>query len=258
MSRLLLRSIISLFAVTSLAAGGLPPAHAAPVTTMVGAVSDLTMPTRPGGVAVDASGTVFVTQAGPNQVSVFEPGMSTRNEARTLTVGVNFPVDVAVNPVTGEIVVANYGDNTVVVFDSAGTLRRTLQVPNPVGVAVSTSGLLLVSSASEKKVRVYAETSTTPLRSIDVVDQPAGLAVDPLTNVLYVAYNITNMVAAFSITSGLILPGLVTGLATPRDVEVQPQTGLVYVSQGAGGRVDAFARGTTAPLPEHPSRIRWA
>jgi DNA-binding beta-propeller fold protein YncE len=249
MSRLLLRSIISLFAVTSLAAGGLPPANAAPVTAMVGAVSDLTMPTRPGGVAVDASGTVFVTQAGPNQVSVFEPGMSTRNEARTLT-GVNFPVDVAVNPVTGEIVVANYGDNTVVVFDSAGTLRRTLHVPDPVGVAVSTSGLLLVSSASEKRVRVYAETSTTPLRSIEVVNQPAGIAIDPLTDVLYVAYTTSNVVAAFSIASGLVLPGLVTGLATPRDVEVQPQTGLVYVSQGAGGRVDAFARGTTALLPE--------
>jgi DNA-binding beta-propeller fold protein YncE len=240
---------ITALSAAALVAAAVGPVAAVPMPTLVDAVSDLSVPSRPIGVTVDTPGTVYVALPGPGKVLVFEAGMTTPNEARTLS-GLSGPEDVAVVPSTGDIWVANWGGNSVSVFDSAGTLRRTFTVPSPTGLAVSATGQVLVSSASEHSVRVYPATGTTLIRSIEVVHQPAGIAVDPVTNILYVAYPNNDMVASFLIDPGMILPGFVTGLDSPRDVAVQPQTGLVYVSEGFGGRVSAFARGTTVLLPE--------
>ncbi len=240
---------ITALSAAALVAAGIGPAVAVPMPTLVGPVSDISMPFRPTGLAVDSAGTAFVTHFAPGQVSVVEPGMTTRNEARTLT-GLNGPADAIHVPSTGDVWVANWGGNTVSVFDSGGTLRRTFAVPTPIGLAATAGGQVLVSSASEKTVRVYPAAGTTLIRSIDVVNEPGGIAVDPSTNVLYVAYPNHGMVASFLIDPGIILPGFVTGLNSPRDVTVQPQTGLVYVSEGLGGRVSVFARGSTTLLPE--------
>ncbi len=122
-------------------------------------------------------------------------------------------------------------------------------MPDPTGVAVTSTGLILVASFNGRLVHVFQGTNTTESRTINVVNRPGGIAVDPVGNDLYVTYPDTGQVRIFGIDSGIILPGGLNGLGNPFDIAFQPQTGTFYVTDyaaGVGTIVHAFARGAIA------------
>ncbi len=89
-----------------------------PVPAFVSSVSTLAMSVRPSGIAVDGSGNTYVAAWGDGSgtdVFVFDAGSPSKNDAKTLT-GLSSPWDVAIHPVTGEILVSNWNADTVSVF----------------------------------------------------------------------------------------------------------------------------------------------
>ena len=151
-----------MLSVVALVASGASPITAMPVPSAVVPATTLTMPVRGGGLAVDASGSVYVAGFGApsNQVSVFDAGAPLRNESRTLA-GLSGPWDVAINPVSAEVLVSNFAANSVSVFSKEGVLSRTLvDVPTPTGLTVTDSGLILVGSWTNHAVYVFEGTNT--------------------------------------------------------------------------------------------------
>ncbi|MGB3676304.1 MAG: fibronectin type III domain-containing protein [Candidatus Nanopelagicales bacterium] len=246
---------VAVLSVVALVASGASPIAAVPVPAVVVPSSVLTMPVRGGGLAVDASGSVYVAGYGApsNQVSVFDAGVALRNEARTLT-GLSGPWDVAIHPVSGEILVSNYAVNTVSVFNGTGVLNRTLVgVPNPTGLAVTASGVILVGSWSNHAVYVFEGTNTHASRTIETTVPAAGIAVDPVWNFLYVAHPAIDAVRVYNVETGAPEGGWgIPGVDEPYDVALQLPTGMFYVSEwaaNAGTLVKAFARGTSVADP---------
>lgn len=246
---------IAVLSAVALVASGASPVTAVPMPAVVVPSSVLTMPVRGGGLAVDAAGSVYVAGYGApsNQVSVFDAGAPTRNEARTLT-GVSGPWDVAIHPVSGEILVSNYAVNTVSVFNREGVLNRTLvDVPSPTGLAVTASGLILVASASNHAIYVFEGANTHASRTIETTIPATGIAVDPLWNYLYVAHPTVDAVRVYNVDTGAPVAGWgFPGVDAAYDVALQLPTGVFYVSEWAGNAgtvVKAFARGTNVVDP---------
>ena len=242
---------IAVLSVVALVASGASPVAAVPVPAFVAPVTTLTMPVRPSGLAIDASGNAYVAGwdlGSGTEVLVFDAS-GAKVDAKKLT-GLSSPWDVAVHPVTGEILVSNWSANTVSVFSPGGSLSRTLTgVPGPTGVAVTSTGLILVASYTGGLVHVFEGTNTTESRTINVVNKPAGIAADPIGNHLYVTYPDNGQVRIFSIDSGILLPGGIGGLVDPYDIALQPQTGTFFVTDYAaagGSLVYAFMRGSVA------------
>jgi YVTN family beta-propeller protein len=77
--------------------------------------------------------------------------------------------------------VANSGDNTVSVIDTANrAVVATVIVNSPFGVAVSPNGQdVYVSKVGNNKVRVIATATNTKVAAIPVGRNPTGVAIGP-------------------------------------------------------------------------------
>ena len=243
--------LVTSLAALALAASASERVSAVPASALlaVSPVSTLTMPAeQPRGIAIDRSGTVYVTGYGGGvgtRAFVFEPGATTTTS--TLT-GLQSPWDVAIQPTTGEVYVSNYWRDTVSVFrpGEASPTRTLIGVRAPVGLAFDLNGNLLVSSYVENNVAVFEAGHFTPSRVIPTVAEPGGIAVDPLSNYLYVTSPNTGEVAVYDLTNGQSVPGLwLSGLGMPWDLDLQLSTGVFFVSEYQSGRVSAYVRGTT-------------
>jgi hypothetical protein len=224
---------ITVLSVVALVASGGSPLYAA-LPAEVSPTSTITMPVRPAGLAIDSSGTTHVAGYGTGagtEVLILNPAGSS---VGTLT-GLSAPWDVAINPRNGEILVSNWSANTVSVFTSARVLARTLGVNQPTGLAVTEAGQTLVGSWADKGIYVFEGASTTAARFINTVSEPGGMAVDPSSNLVYVAFPTQNLVARFAVDSGILIPGLLGGFVLPWDVALQAQTGMLFVTNYAGG-----------------------
>ena len=168
------------------------------------------------GVAVDATtNTIYVTNLSASTVSVIDGAtcdgttQSSCTPVATVSVGAE-PTDVAVDPITNTIYVANYGSGTVSVIDGA-TCDGFTQ-----------SGCTAVPT------------------TVSVGSSPRGVAVDPITNTIYVANEGT--AGTVSVIDGATCDGTTfsssgcTPVATvsvgaePTGVAVDPATNTVYVA----------------------------
>jgi DNA-binding beta-propeller fold protein YncE len=87
----------------------------------------------PTGLAVDASGNLYVSNFNANTVQVYNPA---HKLIRTIRNGVNQPYGLAVDGL-GFLRVANFGAGTVTSYDSTGKLSDTLTgLVNPILLAV--------------------------------------------------------------------------------------------------------------------------
>ena len=110
------------------------------------------------GIAISSTGAnagkVYVTNNASGTVSVISGGSVTG----TISVG-GGPSAVAVAPVgnanAGYVYVTNYNDGTVSVINPSGTVVATLTVgANPIGVAVSSGGVVYVANSGSNTVSV--------------------------------------------------------------------------------------------------------
>lgn len=109
----------------------------------------------PIGVAVDASGNVYVTESSGGRLIVYNKFGSFQKELK----GLSKPTGVAVDP-WGRIYVSNTGAKTVNVYDSGLTPLFTLgrgSVPlaYPTAVAVDSSGNAYVADSKDNRIKVF-------------------------------------------------------------------------------------------------------
>jgi sugar lactone lactonase YvrE len=150
----------------------------------------------------------------------------------TLSSGINVPQSVAVDN-AGNVLVADYGNNTVEKFSVGGTLLWTQSsgVSNPVSVAVDSLGDVFVAANGN----IYGNGAVTEFSSSGVllqtlsngVSNPYGVAVDSVGDV-FVANNFTNTVEAFS-ASGALLWAQSSGVTQPQSIAVD-SAGNVFVA----------------------------
>ena len=161
------------------------------------------------------------------------------------------PQGVAVDPATGDIYVADFGNGRVQIFDPS--LRNTGNITGglrtPAGVAVDgATGTVYVTDLSGNRVAAF-DAAGNPLPGITGgLDGPYGVAVDGSTGDVYVANTGNNRVLVFD--SDLNHTGTITGTATdpfdyPAGVAVDGTTGTVYVADPFRNRVTAFERDGT-------------
>ena len=226
----------------------------------------------PFGVAVDSSGNVYVTDQGNNRVQKFTStgtyisqlgcpsGACSAGSANGQFMG---PFGVAVDS-SGNVYVADYGNNRVEKFTGTGTYLSQLGCPTgacssgsgngqfnePSGVAVDSSGNVYVTDFQNNRVEKFTSTGlfVTKWGSLGSgdgqFDAPYGVAVDGSGNV-YVADFGNDRVEKFTSTGLFVTkwgsgPGSGNGqFDVPYGVAVDG-SGNVYVADSGNHRVEKF------------------
>jgi YVTN family beta-propeller protein len=166
----------------------------------------------------------------------------------TLAVGTT-PLSVAVNPVTNNVYVANYGSNTVRAIDGATNHATTVAAgtgPNSVAVNAVTNMIYVTNSGSNTVTVINGATNGTT--TVAVGTAPISVAVNPVTNKIYVANGGSGTVT--------VINGATNSTATvavgsdPCSVAVNPVTNVIYVANQGSGSVTVIngANNSTATV----------
>ncbi len=202
----------------------------------------------PGGVAVDASGAVYVTNQGMyGRVVKLAPGSDTPTVLPFT--GLYQPQAVAVDS-AGAVYVTDF--NHRVVMMAPGSNNQT-QLPftglrYPEGLVVDSAGSVYVADrGNDRVVKLPAGTNTPTVLPFTGLNNPDGVAVDGAGNV-YVTDSDNNRVVklAAGSTEQTVLP--FTGISVPWGVVVDP-AGNVYVSEHDNNQVLKLPPSSNAPTP---------
>ena len=216
---------------------------------------------QPFAVAVNpATNKIYVVNNGPNTVTVID---GATNTTRTVQVG-RTPVAIAVDPVTNEVYVANSGDGTVTVINEAQVITKTIPVgmnpqaiivnaiTNKIYVAAENGNLISVFNPNGQVVVIDGTTDTVKT-TIPGGKNPFAIALNPVTNRIYVANNSNGSNSTVSVINGSsdsVIATIDVG-NSPNALAVNPVTNKVYVIDDSGldvidGLSDTLR--TTTPL----------
>jgi hypothetical protein len=208
------------------AKGELAPDTVTPIVPKTGTVSNLR------GIAVDASGNVYLASAEAGTVSEFSATGEPVDE--NFITGFSEPYALAVDA-SGNIYVA--GDSGTREYTSAGVCISPCGPinadPDNVGVGVDSLGDVLVTDAAVGAVDVYkpnAEHSLIESPQLDLggtFASPRGLAVDTATNILYVDDEGSQAVKIFELIK-----------AKPPVVKTEPATQVRGAVEALNGTVN--------------------
>jgi serine/threonine-protein kinase len=202
----------------------------------------------PGGVAVDASGDVYVTNQGMyGRVVKLTPGSDTPTVLPFN--GLYQPQAVAVDS-AGAVYVTDF--NHRVVMMAPGSNNQT-QLPftglsYPEGLVVDSAGSVYVADrGNDRVVKLPAGTNTPTVLPFSGLNNPDGVAVDGAGNV-YVTDSDNNRVVklAAGAAEQTVLP--FTGISVPWGVVVDA-AGNVYVSEHDNNQVLKLPPNSNAPTP---------
>ena len=189
---------------------------------------------EPNGLAVDASGNLYVANTGTNSILVFNSKYKLQS-TKTITQGVNHPTAVAVDPI-GNVWVANYAQNGGSITEYAGTKQNTGAtitegVSSPLALAIDGMGNVWVQNA-ESYVDVYAQPLTvfgpgTPalVQTFNTGATLYGIAVQENT----VALATTNLGVGFASALSTISSGAFNASASAGN-----DSGIALASDGQG------------------------
>jgi serine/threonine protein kinase, bacterial len=202
----------------------------------------------PGGVAVDASGAVYVTNQGMyGRVVKLTPGSSTPTVLPFT--GLYQPQAVAVDS-AGTVYVTDF--NSRVVMLPAGSNNQTVLpftgLSYPEGVVVdSASDVYVADRGNNRVVKLEAKSNTTSVLPFTGLNNPDGVAVDGAGNV-YVADTDNNRIVKLEAGSNnqTVLP--FAGLSIPWGVAVD-SAGDVYVSEHDNNQVLKLPAGSNVSTP---------
>ena len=160
--------------------------------------------TGPSGVAVDASGNVWVANYGSNNVTKLSSAGALLG---TFSVGTN-PIAVAIDT-SGNVWVANYGSSNVTELSSAGALLGTLSVgTGPHGMAIDASGNVWIANYGSNNVTKLSSAGAL-LGTFSAGTNPVAVAIDASGNVWVANYGSNNMaeLSSAGITLGTFSAG---------------------------------------------------
>lgn len=142
----------------------------------------------PRAVAVDPfADKIYVVNYSSGNVSAIDGATNLVTPVATGT----YPTAVTVNPITGQAYVTNSGSGTTTVIDEATLATTTVLAgssPTAIDVDLMTNKVYLTNAIWDGTVTMIdgANDSTTPV-ALGSGTWPSAIAVDPLTNVIYVA-----------------------------------------------------------------------
>jgi YVTN family beta-propeller protein len=179
-----------------------------PASVTVTSAGPFTVGSEPYGIAIDASGNVWVSNFGSNTVTELSPAGTVLN---TVTVGTG-PQGIAIDP-SGNVWVANSGSNTVTVINPSAIQPATTiyQVGNgPHSVAIETTGNVWVSNfgstanPGKTVTELVFNGGNTLQRTLTfaVGGNPEGIAIDFLGNVWVTNYFAATLTEWLGATTG--------------------------------------------------------
>jgi YVTN family beta-propeller protein len=202
--------------------------------------SSATVPvgTDPIAIAINpVTNKAYVVNYGDNTVTIMDGATSTvgAHVSATLTVGTN-PQAVAVDPATNLVYVATCGadpscssNGTVVVIDgTTDNIVATVEIgANPASLAVNTvTDQIYVTNIGSNTVTVIDGTTNDIVATVTVLD-PESVAVDMLTNEIYVGTSSGTVTVINGVTDGV---STIEQEGAVRAVAVNPLTNQIYAT----------------------------
>jgi YVTN family beta-propeller protein len=158
------------------------------------------------------------------------------------------PGAIAVDPVTGQIYVANAGSGSVsVIAGSTEAVVATIPVgTTPTAIAVdSLTNTIYVANSGSGNVSVINGATNTVVATVTVGTSPSAIAVDPLASVVYVANSGTNNLSVIPEATNAVSATVPTG-TNPVAVAVNPQKHMIYVANKGSGSVSVISGASNA------------
>jgi DNA-binding beta-propeller fold protein YncE len=207
---------------------------------------------QPAGLAVDASGNVYVANNGGNTLTRFNSSFTSETTIvlPNLGVGDNLPSGVAVNS-SGKVIISTFAGAGVLVYDPSTGVTSSFNATNPVanGLAtVDSSDAVYVGGAAFSNsvtkfdasgaivggVTIDSSLLPPPPQSFTSPDftSPSGVSIDGSGNLLVAALGRTNPFSPgdnFQNNGGLFLFDSTGALMTSR-VQTTPYTSVMYFS----------------------------
>ncbi|MGD0777694.1 MAG: DUF2341 domain-containing protein [Candidatus Solibacter sp.] len=187
--------------------------------------------TFPEGVTLDASGNLYITDAGNSAIYEWSP--LTKQVTTLISSGLNGPQNSAVDA-SGNIFFADFRNN--VLKEYILSTKQVIVLPSsgynlPSGVALDSAGKLYITDTFNDAVKKYDPVTqqTTTLISSGL-SVPHGVAVDGLGNV-YIADNGNNAVEVWNPTTQQLTTLVSSGLNLNEGVAVDG-SGNVYIADG--------------------------
>ncbi len=225
------------------------------------------------GVNVNSS-SVLLSYNNANTVS----GNATANRIATSgSTTLNAPRGIAIDMLRNQIYVANYANNSILVFDNVRSLSggvapdRTISagtLSGPTALFIdAVNDRLYVASAGADSILIYDNASTlngfvTPSRTVTgtatTLNAPSGIFVDTPRNLLYAA-NGTNQILVFnnadSIAGNVAPARTIDGLTNPGGIYVDIMADRLYAVNTGPSSVFIFDNASTATNITPPDRI---
>jgi YVTN family beta-propeller protein len=194
-------------------------------------------------------------EVGGNTVTVVDASL---NAISTAASGLLDTGSLAINPVTNKIYV---GATNLIVIDGSGAVAPVtipVNVPGPAGAGISDAHLVAVNPFTNQ---IYAATLTNNQNTFAVIDGSTntataipvgvgpqlGVAINPVSNRVYVTNNGDNTVTVIDAANGNSTSTVTVG-AGPYGIAVNPASNQIFVCNTTAGTVSVIDGTTNQPV----------